>query len=375
MISRIRAAVRTQFFKSLRHVASIDDTRDILAEVMAQQNASFGNRSAPELEHFESPYVDSAQVVTLDSARTRAEPIFITARFRTGSTLLWNLFRNIPGITSYYEPFNERRWFDQQQRGNGVDATHLGVAEYWSEYRNLPELAAYYSEEWTRRHLCMTRSSWNPAMQRYIELMIEKAPGRPVLQFNRVDLRLPWLRARFPQARILHLYRNPRDQWCSTLPELPGSMHELRIGTFNPFDGYYLLSWARDLKHSFPFLTLDADAHPYELFYQLWKLSFAYGRTWAHASVSFESLIDNPEAVIQGLASEFSLTGADPKALAALVVEGKCGRWQSKADEIWFRTIERRVDDDFRRHFGREVLSESRNIAPSAMSLNSSTAA
>ena len=42
----------------------------------------------------------------------RRPPIFITARFRTGSTLLWNIFRHIEGCTAYYEPFNERRWFD-----------------------------------------------------------------------------------------------------------------------------------------------------------------------------------------------------------------------------------------------------------------------
>jgi hypothetical protein len=38
-----------------------------------------------------------------------------------------------------------------------------------------------------------------------------------VLQFNEIDLRLPWFRAHFPTARILHLYRHPREQWCSSL--------------------------------------------------------------------------------------------------------------------------------------------------------------
>ncbi len=32
------------------------------------------------------------------------EPVFVTARFRSGSTLLWNLFRNTPEETAYYEP-------------------------------------------------------------------------------------------------------------------------------------------------------------------------------------------------------------------------------------------------------------------------------
>ena len=40
-------------------------------------------------------------------------PIIITGRFRSGSTLLWNIFRDLPECTAYYEPFNERRWFDK----------------------------------------------------------------------------------------------------------------------------------------------------------------------------------------------------------------------------------------------------------------------
>jgi hypothetical protein len=38
-----------------------------------------------------------------------------------------------------------------------------------------------------------------------------------VLQFNRIDFRLPWFRHHFPAATILHLARHPRDQWCSCL--------------------------------------------------------------------------------------------------------------------------------------------------------------
>jgi hypothetical protein len=33
-----------------------------------------------------------------------ARPIFITARFRSGSTLLWNMFRRLRGYRAYYEP-------------------------------------------------------------------------------------------------------------------------------------------------------------------------------------------------------------------------------------------------------------------------------
>src|SRR5262245_55357484 len=35
--------------------------------------------------------------------------LFITARFRSGSTLLWHLYANLPGVTAYYEPLHEAR--------------------------------------------------------------------------------------------------------------------------------------------------------------------------------------------------------------------------------------------------------------------------
>ncbi len=88
-LARLRNGIRSRFFDALRHVAAIDDTRDILSGVLAQQNVSSAHRNAAELENFESPYAEGDHVVPLDAARERPAPLFITARFRTGSTLLW----------------------------------------------------------------------------------------------------------------------------------------------------------------------------------------------------------------------------------------------------------------------------------------------
>ena len=53
--------------------------------------------------------------------------------------------------------------------------------------------------------------------------------------------------------------------------------------------------------------------------------------------------------MIRELVKEFALENADPAALAAQVVDGKKGKWQALADDAWFKSIERRVDQDFRR--------------------------
>ena len=180
--------------------------------------------------------------------------MIITARFRSGSTLLWNLFRALKSCTAYYEPFNERRWFDPVAHGSHTDPTHRGVDDYWKEYEGLEELGQYYQESWISNNLLMYEDSWDLAMKRYVERMIELAPKRPVLQFNRIDFRLPWFRRMFPRAKIVHLYRHPRDQWLSCLLDPRQFPHTGTMAQFATHDGYYLRMWARDLKYHFPFL-------------------------------------------------------------------------------------------------------------------------
>src|SRR5262249_12587557 len=147
----------------------------------------------------------------------RGDAILITARFRSGSTLLWNIFRHVDGCVAFYEPFNERRWFDPACRGQHVDPSHKQVDDYAREYEGFEQLAEYYRDEWIGRNLFMDEASWDPAMKQYVDLLINEAPGRPILQFNRIDFRLPWMRRHYPAAKIVHLYRHPRDQWCSSL--------------------------------------------------------------------------------------------------------------------------------------------------------------
>ena len=191
----------------------------------------------------------------------------------------------------------------------------------------------------------MSASSLNPSLERYIEILVEASKGRPVLQFNRVDFRLPYLRARFPRAKVLHIYRHPRDQWCSSLIDIHRFPKDLKLRDFGPFDGFYLLTWGRDLHRHFPFLTLDAESHPYELFYQIWKLSYLFGKMHADLSISLEQILDKPQDSIRDIMTAMSMDCPDERKLHLLVEPVQTGKWARYADHNWFCDIETRVEN------------------------------
>jgi len=282
-------------------------------------------------------------------------PIFITSRFRSGSTLLWNIFRHLPGCTAYYEPLNERRWFDAARRGERIDHTHQGVSDYWREYASLAELERYYDERWIDRRLYMDAAHWDAGLMHYIMRLIEAAPGRAALQFNRVDFRLPWLRRYFPQAAIVHLYRHPRAQWYSALMGERRCPRDVTPAQFAPYDELYLLRWCEDLKHQFPFLDPGEVRHPYELSYYLWKLSCLFGATYADLSLCFEELVSQPRKNLAILFDQLQLDTDQLDAVAHLVQQPAKERWRDYADGEWFATYERQCDLTLARFLGVSV--------------------
>ncbi|SDE36512.1 sulfotransferase [Kordiimonas lacus] len=218
------------------------------------------------------------------------DAIFITARFRSGSTLLWQAFDRLAGFTAYYEPLNERRWFDPSTRGEGTDETHRGVQNYYNNYNDLEHMSELFSTKWTYQNLAMGHSAHSSALEKYVAALISHAAERPVLQFNRVDFRLPFLRAKFPDASILHLRRNPRDSWRSTLKGATND-RDWNLITYSDYCHFYLLPWYRDLAISYPWLLADArKTHPYRVHYLLSRFSDLFAAEWAHTSISYEAL-------------------------------------------------------------------------------------
>ncbi len=286
----------------------------------------------PDLSNLEQPYFSHAQKVKAVSERD--DIVFISSRFRSGSTLLWNIFRQTESCTSYYEPFNERRWFNREVRGERVDNTHRGVNDYWTEYDGMDDLDPHYNEDWIHSRLLMMENAWDPQMNRFIEELVERAPKRPVLQFNRVDFRLPWLKRHYPNAKFLHLYRHPRDQWCSFLTD--ETLMNFRDVESTYQDAFYLDVWCEDLARHYPVLDKRNTPHPYQRFYYLWKLSYLFGKKYCDHSISFEALNEHPQQELETMFEVIGLANAPVEDLSKIIQAPPKDRWKKYADDQWF---------------------------------------
>ena len=336
-IGTLRSCLRNMLFQVPRKWLATDEGRAAVTDAVRAINCELPLFSA---HAFDAPYPDLGMAAQGAVDASDRSPIFVTARFRSGSTLLWNIFRHLDDCTAYYEPLNERRWFDPSCRGTRVDATHRDVNDYWREYEGLPAQNIPFNELWTSRHLYMDSDFSDIDLQRYIGSLIETAPARPVLQFNRIDFRLPWIRRQFPSAQIVHIFRHPRDQWFSTLVGSDPCPRDIRPADFTPYDKFYLLRWARDLRYRFPFLDEHSVRHPYQLFYLIWKLSYAFGKTYSDCSLAYESLTRQPEEVLPNLFARLDIQQYDLPKMCALVDPPREGAWRQYADDEWFRELE-----------------------------------
>lgn len=268
-------------------------------------------------------------------------PIFITARFRSGSTLLWNMFRSLAGHRAYYEPCHPNLLAHIQY--TRPMESHRGVTSYWDEYLPLEtDLRTLHAAELGFDHLLLEADDEFGALERYLRFLINAAGAdRAVLKFNRVDFRLPWLRARFPEALVVHLWRSPRESWVST------RRHLLREKWDDPDydDAFELFQWCAALGEHFPFLIADQVRSSYQAHYYLWRLSELMGKRCSHVSLNYDQeLRGDPSKGIGRLVEAGAVPPQLAAAAAAPVEPTEPLDWRQAHPESWFADVEQRCE-------------------------------
>jgi hypothetical protein len=289
-------------------------------------------------------------------------PIFITGRFRSGSTLLWNIYDHAQGYRAFYEPCHDN--LVAHIRYTKPMASHRGVTTYWSAYRPILEtLEKVHSPAFGLTRLLLEREDQWPELVAYLRFLNAAAGNdRAVLQFNRVDFRLPWLRRAFPEARIVHIWRDCRETFASSVRHLPRE----RIDDPGEDDMYDQLHWSMSLAPELPFLAGRSVTTSYHRIYYLWKLSLLMGRQWSDVSISFDDdILGDPLRGMKALVEAGLLEARE--AAAALILIEPIDRlsWRLLHDESWFASIEAECEGTLDRlglneWFGRKPLRDIR---------------
>ena len=225
--------------------------------------------------------------------------IFIHSLFRTGSTYLWNKFRQNDNFYCYYEPFHPSLQdvtlynIENILTKDYKAVHHPALSTYYlyeyrkiltPEHRGLP----YFKKSFSFDEFC--HNAENQDAQKYINHLIKNGGEKiPVFQFNRSAGRTRWFVENFPDALNIYLVRNPGHQWQSywelfnrtkfetffvmdlltaslnagTGPFLPLSKH-LPLFTFN-IDKY-------EKEENFYRVALHcySDVEKYLIFYYIW---------------------------------------------------------------------------------------------------------
>lgn len=267
-------------------------------------------------------------------------PIFLVSRFRSGSSFLWNLFRQDPHHCCFYEPFHDNLK-EAIEADLSVMQSHRGLSSYWDEYKPVhDQVLRYHRPEFGLCRLLLRERDEQPELLDYINTLLQAAADQDrvcVMKCNRLDFRLAWLRANFPEARIIHVVRNARDQWVSSVRPLAASLWD----KLEENRSYDLPLWISDLSIDWPFLTSHAARPAYFYSYLVWKLSLMCGRRHAHLKLNFDTdVVLEPARLRAALAPYFPGDFFERGPVQALFMPPKPKVWRKFRSASWFRDLE-----------------------------------
>ena len=249
--------------------------------------------------------------------------VFVSGDFCSGSTLLFTLFRETQEYYCLYEPLHPRlrEYLIWPLR---VYEHHYFVDDYFREYRGFNRIGKLFQPQWAVRNLHLDADDKAEDLYRYLSYLIDTAFGRSekvMLKFNRATFRLPWLRAKFPFAKIIHIHRDQQSQWKSIVSRAQEHVGREDIGQGLPtFEGFNIHSWCEDLKQVFPELAVEYSRTGFERFSKLHGRSLAAHQASSDYSVEFRAFCKNFENLC---APMFRMAGcsADPARLKPLIIQ------------------------------------------------------
>ena len=310
------------------------------------------NRPAnfPELSAY---LVENIPLKDLSPQETLKSSIFITARYRTGSTYLYSLFSSLANTATFYEPLNYHLIDnldkdDRQTQQDKLQFAHTLKGGYLADYQFLDrkKLIKYFRREFNLTHIVMSATEQSDELKDYIHFLLSTYPQKlKFLQFNRIDFRLPWFKFNFPQALIVNLRRNPRDIYASFvgmfLRKNPGKPQvNLENGVETTIDDVGLNEELDALSRVFALQSLTENLNSYQKIYLLNQLSNRWADLFADLVVEYESLIKDPIAVITEIMSYLPTWKPNFDREFIEAKKNRINVWQEYHPNSWFKNNE-----------------------------------
>lgn len=171
--------------------------------------------------------------------------VISTGYFRTGSTFFFSCMREIKEFKCFYEPFHPdilKYITATIDGGMAVDNESLGhtlVDDYFEEFKgiDIEEMEKRLSFRATyTNHPVKGAKSKATDIKNYIDFLIEQASSSrkiPVLQANRFNLMLPWLKENYNEYLLVYITRKPSDVFHSLVSMGKKDGVEVSIDTKN----------------------------------------------------------------------------------------------------------------------------------------------
>jgi len=222
--------------------------------------------------------------------------VFLSGDFSSGSTLLWLLFRKTEAFHTLYEPLHERlrEYMIYPLRSY---EHHFFSDNYFAEYKGYKEIFKLHTDAWGRSDFYLAEDDDGSDLYRYLSYIIGMSFSRQervALQFNRVAFRLGWLRKNFPGVPIIHIYREPQQQWNSIVRRAQAYYGREDAGQDSvDFSGMGISNWCNHLQEQYPELRAENSSNGYERYLKLYNLSREQHLMHADLSVKYEDLVSN----------------------------------------------------------------------------------
>lgn len=219
--------------------------------------------------------------------------IFIIAQGRSGSTLLWNIFRHLPKFTTFYEPLHPTLLSNIKDGfGPHGRSRHWKVTEYWEEYRQVPELEKYYKS--------LEESSLEEKFD-YFDKLSESTDKISVYKILRLWGHIKELRIRYPDANIIHLWRDVDTQFNSFIH----GGFEIEPGRI-ALD--YFGEWRLGYELQYPNTHVPEQLNGDEVlkYYKgIWELAREEGLQYSNLSLHYESILIRPDRELKPMLEMF----------------------------------------------------------------------